>query len=43
MPMPVGDGVNITVKLPRDMATRGTFGDGTDDGLRRFSLCSEIN
>ena len=33
-PMPAGDGVNITVKLPRDMATRGTFGDGTDDGDR---------
>ncbi len=29
-----GDGVNITVRLPRDMQTRGAFGDGTDAGDR---------
>lgn len=27
-----GDGVSITLKIPSGMATRGTFGDGTDEG-----------
>lgn len=33
-PVPAGDGVNFTVQLPRDMAARGSFGDGTDAGDR---------
>ena len=31
---PANDGVNIKVRLPRDMQTRGSFGDGTDAGDR---------
>ena len=31
---PANDGVNIKVRLPRDMQTRGSFGDGADAGDR---------
>lgn len=34
MPAPSGDGVTFTLRIPGNLATRGTFGDGTGAGDR---------
>ncbi len=34
MPAPSGDGVTFTLRIPGNITTRGTFGDGADDGDR---------